>query len=193
MGSILYCLYRSSFLFLSHLVTPCIVLITFMYVAVICFHSLFCQSPAFTSKDKKVWWMIWLAFFGTFLSFSRHPKVRLDRQRYPEDPGFTRAFTAAELNIGIRVLKNGKAPGLDDIQTELIKQFRPKARDWLLRFFNNCTETKKSPKIWRQAKVVALYMYTAPIRCDELPTDLPALPHLQAVRTTHIPRLHWHF
>ena len=59
-------------------------------------------------------------------------------------------------DIGIRVLKNGKAPGLDDIQTELIKQFGPKARDWLLRFFNNCTGTKKIPKLWRQAKVVAL-------------------------------------
>ena len=53
---------------------------------------------------------------------NRQPKVRLDRQRYPDDPGFTRAFTAAELDIGIRVLKNGKASGLDDIQTELIKQ-----------------------------------------------------------------------
>ena len=87
---------------------------------------------------------------------NRHPKVRLDGQRYPEDPGFTRAFTAAEVNIGITVLKNGKAPGLDDIQTELIKQFGPKASDWLLRFFNNCTETKNIPKIWRQAKGVAL-------------------------------------
>ena len=83
------------------------------------------------------------------------PKVRLDRQRYPA-PGFTRPFTAAELDIGIRVLKNGKAPGRDDIQTVLIKQFGPKTRDWLLSFFNNCTETKKIPKLWRQAKVVAL-------------------------------------
>ena len=87
---------------------------------------------------------------------NRQPKVRLDRQRYPDDPGFTRAFTAEQLDIGIRVLKNGKAPGLDDIQTELIKQFGPQARDWLLRFFNNCTDTKKIPKLWRQAKVVAL-------------------------------------
>ena len=87
-----------------------------------------------------------------------HKKLRhhITRQRYPDDPGFTRAFTAAELDIGIRVLKNGKAPGLDDIQTELIKQFGPKARDWLLRFINNCTATKKIPKLWRQAKVVAL-------------------------------------
>ena len=66
---------------------------------------------------------------------NRQPKVRLDRQRYPDDQGFTRAFTAVELDIGIRLLKNGKAPGLDDIQTELIKQFGLKARDWLLRFF----------------------------------------------------------
>ena len=87
---------------------------------------------------------------------NRHPKVRPDRQRYPDDPGFTRAYTEEELDIGIRVLKNDKAPGLDDIQTEPIKQFLPKARDWLLRFVNNCTETKKIPKLWRQAKVVAL-------------------------------------
>ena len=87
---------------------------------------------------------------------NRQPKVRLDRQRYTDDPGFTTALTAEELDIGTRVLKNDKAPGLDDIQTELIKQFGPKARDWLLRFFNNCTETKKMPKLWRQAKVVAL-------------------------------------
>ena len=110
---------------------------------------------------------------GMQLSWANiQPKVRLDRQRYPDDPGFTRAVTAAELDIGIRVLKNGKAPGLDDIQTELIKQFEPKARDWLLRFFNNCTDTKKFPKLCRQAR-------------KELPTDLPALPHLQAVLTTH--------
>ena len=57
---------------------------------------------------------------------NRQPKVHLDRQRYPDDPGFTRAFTATELDIGIRVLKNGKAPGLDDIQTELINSLDPK-------------------------------------------------------------------
>ena len=34
-------------------------------------------------------------------ALNRQPKVRLDRQRYPDDPGFTRAFTAEELDIGI--------------------------------------------------------------------------------------------
>ncbi|KAI0221448.1 hypothetical protein LSAT2_027204 [Lamellibrachia satsuma] len=87
---------------------------------------------------------------------NKQPKVRINRQRYPDDPGFTRAFTADELGVGITALKKGKAPGLDDIQTELIKQLGPKARDWLLRFFNSCTASKKIPKLWRQAKVVAI-------------------------------------
>ena len=39
---------------------------------------------------------------------NRQPKVRLDQQRYADDLGFTRAFTAAEL--GIRVLKKAKHP-----------------------------------------------------------------------------------
>ena len=87
---------------------------------------------------------------------NRQPKVRINRLRYPDDTGFTRAFTADELDVGITALKKGKAPGLDDIQTELIKQLGPKARDWLLRFFNSCTASKKIPKLWRQAKVVAI-------------------------------------
>ena len=49
MRSILLCLYRSSFLFLCHLVTPCIILITFMPAVVICCSSLFVK---FTSNDK---------------------------------------------------------------------------------------------------------------------------------------------
>ena len=64
-----------------------------------------------------------------------------------DDPGFTRAFTADELDVGITALKKGKAPGLDDIQAELIKQLGPRARDWLLRFFNSCTASKKIPKL----------------------------------------------
>ena len=65
-----------------------------------------------------------------------------------------RALTAAELDIGIRVLKNGKALGLDDIQTEPIK--RTQGTRLATSLFNNCTETKEIPKLCRQAKVVAL-------------------------------------
>ena len=76
---------------------------------------------------------------------NRQPRGRLDRHRYPEDPGLTRAFTAAELDIGTRVLNNGKTPCLDDIQTELIKQLDPRHATGYFVVFNNCTETKKIP------------------------------------------------
>ena len=51
---------------------------------------------------------------------NRQPKVRLDRQRHPDDQG---------CDIGIILLKNIKTPGLDAIHTELIKQFGLMARD----------------------------------------------------------------
>ena len=88
---------------------------------------------------------------------NRQPKVRLDRQRYPDGRGFTIPFTAAELDIGIRVLKKGIAPGLDDIQTELIKHFGPKARDWLLRFFNNSTV---DPSVAKSFRPISLLCHT---------------------------------
>ena len=37
---------------------------------------------------------------------SKQPKVRLDRQRYPNDPGFTRPFNATEVEAGISILKS---------------------------------------------------------------------------------------
>ena len=46
MGSILLCLYSSLFLFLSHLVTPYIVLIHFMSAVVICCSSLFLSNSS---------------------------------------------------------------------------------------------------------------------------------------------------
>ena len=72
----------------------------------------------------------------------KQSKVRLDRQMYPGDLGFTRSFTVAELEDGITALKNGKAPGLDDIQTELIRHLGPKARNWLLKPGKDLSEAK---------------------------------------------------
>ena len=74
----------------------------------------------------------------------------------PGRPGIHESIYCSGTRHQHQSTEERQSPGLDDIQTELIKQFGPKARDWLLRFFNNCTDTTKIPKIWRQAKVVAL-------------------------------------
>ena len=77
-GSLLLCLYRSLFPFLSCRVTPWIILITFMSAVLICCSSLLVQRwlPKIRICLTMVWWMI----LGTFLSFSSlyiHPAFRL--------------------------------------------------------------------------------------------------------------------
>ena len=59
MASILLCLYRSSFLFLLHLVTPCIILITFMSAVVICCSSLFVKVQHSLPKIRIGYKMVW--------------------------------------------------------------------------------------------------------------------------------------
>ena len=109
-------------------------------------------------------------------------KVRLDRRQYPNDPEFTRAFTATELDDGITALNNGKAAGLDDIQTELIIHISKGTELAVLRFFNNCTESKKVPKLWRHATCgLTTETGEGPIRGEEFPVHLPALSHVQTV------------
>ena len=80
---------------------------------------------------------------------------------------YTPDFTLDELNTGIKLLVNGKATGLDDIGSELIKQFGPKTLIWLLGFLNRCLRTNHLPQVWLQAKVIA-------IPKPGKPPDLPA-------------------
>ena len=65
-------------------------------------------------------------------------------------------FTIRDLGDAISLLKNGKAPGLDNIHHEMIKCFGPATRLWLLDMLNDCLKQQQIPNVWRKAKVVAL-------------------------------------
>ena len=65
-------------------------------------------------------------------------------------------FTTRDLGDAISLLKNGKAPGLDNIHHEMIKCFGPTTRLWLLDMLNDCLKQQQIPNVWRKAKVVAL-------------------------------------
>lgn len=66
-------------------------------------------------------------------------------------------FTAEELDIAMKTMKTGKTAGLDDINTEQIKHFGPRARQLLLRLFNHCLKSKTIPNMCKRAKVVAVF------------------------------------
>ena len=65
-------------------------------------------------------------------------------------------FTIIELQNSLKHLKNGKAAGLDEILTEEIKNFGPVTIQWVLNLLNACARTHHLPRLWRQARVVAL-------------------------------------
>lgn len=61
-----------------------------------------------------------------------------------------------ELLLGIKVMKNNKAAGHDDILCEQVKHLGPAAKQWLLDLFNSCLRTNKLPKMRRQTKIVTI-------------------------------------
>ncbi|KMQ91441.1 rna-directed dna polymerase from mobile element jockey-like protein [Lasius niger] len=81
------------------------------------------------------------------------PPTRKDEQ---EDGFLNTPFTISELEIVIKSIKPNRAAGIDDLRAEQIKQFSPHTLKWILQMMNTCIEELKIPKLWRQARVVAL-------------------------------------
>jgi hypothetical protein len=63
----------------------------------------------------------------------------------------------SEIKTILRLLKNGKAPGLDGINNRHIKNLPRKAIVLLTHIFNNCLRIGYFPKRWKHAKVVAIH------------------------------------
>ena len=83
----------------------------------------------------------------------RHSKIKRCGQ---ENHDFDVDFTIIELQNSLKLLKNGKAAGLDEILTEEIKNFEPVTMQWVLSLLNTCARTHRLPRLGRQARVVAL-------------------------------------
>lgn len=85
----------------------------------------------------------------------RPKRVKIPSDNNTEHP-LTSPFNIEELAKGIKVLKNNKAAGLDDMLCEQIKHLGPNALVWLLDMMNNILVSKKFPKLWRKSKVIAI-------------------------------------
>ena len=77
-----------------------------------------------------------------------------------ENNDFDYDFAINELQNSLKHLKNGKAVGHDEVLTEKFKNFGSVtmqwALQWVLNLLNACARTHRFPKLWRQARVVAL-------------------------------------
>lgn len=83
-------------------------------------------------------------------------KLKIVRDFDNEQNSLEEPFMIGELELAIKEMKNNKAPGIDDLRIEQIKQFGTKTLNWVLQLMNNCKSESTIPKMWRKAKVVAL-------------------------------------
>jgi hypothetical protein len=64
--------------------------------------------------------------------------------------------TCEELETALLSVKPGKAAGLYGVYPEFIKNSGRKPKEWLVRLFNDILTTGKLPKLFKQAKIVAI-------------------------------------
>lgn len=83
-------------------------------------------------------------------------KLKITRDTDNENNSLEDQFTIGELELAIKEMKSNKAPGMDDLRIEQIKEFGPRTLNWILQLMNNCIRNAQIPKMWRKAKVVAI-------------------------------------
>jgi len=72
------------------------------------------------------------------------------------DKSLPHPFTEEEISAALQQTKPATAPGYDNIHVEFLKNLSPKSRTWLSKYFSRIMATHSIPKIWRNAKVMAL-------------------------------------
>jgi hypothetical protein len=65
-------------------------------------------------------------------------------------------FNVAEIEMALSLLKNSKAAGVDGVLPEYIKHIGQKGKIWLANIFSHVKNTTTLPKVWREAKVIAI-------------------------------------
>jgi hypothetical protein len=60
------------------------------------------------------------------------------------------------LETALLSVKPGKATGLDAVYPEFIKNSGRKTKEWLVRLFNDILTPGKLPKLFKQAKIIAI-------------------------------------
>ena len=65
-------------------------------------------------------------------------------------------FTTSDIDSALTLVKNGTAPGYDNIHPEFLTHLGPRARGWMSSFFTRVVVQYQIPKIWRKAKVIAI-------------------------------------
>lgn len=101
-----------------------------------------------------------LSDFGSIndhiLDFHFPPKRGRNWTKLDVDESEIDYFTHSELDKIMRKMKTGKAPGIDELTIEIVREIYYADKDWFLGIFNHCLKLGIFPKIWKIAKVVLI-------------------------------------
>lgn len=65
-------------------------------------------------------------------------------------------FGWEEVEAALKLVKNGKAAGVDGIRPEFLKFLVPKGNAWITNFFTEVKNNNVLPKLWWETKVTAI-------------------------------------
>ena len=83
-------------------------------------------------------------------------KALKEKRRLTPNSAYSNNFTEQELDEALKSSKTGKSAGYDGMYAEFLKHLGPVARLWLLALFNNILSSASLPKLFKQAKVIAI-------------------------------------
>jgi hypothetical protein len=83
--------------------------------------------------------------------------LRQKRRELNEGILISDEFSVEELKTALMSVKPGKGAGLDGVYPEFIKNSGRKTKEWLVCLFNDILTTGKLPKLFKQAKIIAIF------------------------------------
>ena len=71
-----------------------------------------------------------------------------------------------EVQEALRKMKNGKAPGVDEVTTEMIKAAGPVGLHWMYRLFRMIWKGKEVPEDWRKGLIIPVFKKGDKKKCN---------------------------
>ncbi|UYV66515.1 hypothetical protein LAZ67_4001939 [Cordylochernes scorpioides] len=117
--------------------------------------SLFRKRSSITGKISIAEWQ---TFYAKLLSTTSNPEINISLYIRYSDPLLDGEIIDAEIETEILKLKNGKAPGIDDIPNEAIKALHKDQLKRLVCIFNLILENGSFPSLWSKLIIYSPYL-----------------------------------
>lgn len=93
-------------------------------------------------------------------------ELKILKKNSREQQDLSKPFTVTETILALQGIRNGKAPGLDNIHPEFLTHCGPKTKEWLTTFYSHILQSRVLPKEFKRAKIIAILK---PGKPDEKP------------------------